>query len=195
MSAEEAMQVGPERQDDDGRLVARFLQGEESAFDELVLRHRLRVYRLAYRLLGNHSEADDVSQEAFLRAYRGLPGFRGEATFRTWITRIVLNLAQRARHARLATVSIEESAVQGGHAAAQDAVLKHEVRSAVSGLPPRQRQVLVLKVYEGMKFVEIAQAADMSVGTAKATFFQAVRNLRARLGPQLHTREEEEVSS
>jgi RNA polymerase sigma-70 factor (ECF subfamily) len=188
------MQVGPERQDPDGTLVARFLQGDGSAFDELVLRHRVAVYRLAYRLLGNHSEADDVSQEAFLRAYRGLPGFRGDATFRTWIVRIVINLAQSARHARRATVSIEEAAVQGGRPTASDAVLRREVRRAVSGLPPRQRQVLVLKVYEGMKFAEIAQAAGMSIGTAKATFFQGVQNLRARLAPQAGAREEEASS-
>jgi len=178
------MQVGPDRQDPDGRLVARFLQGDGSAFDELVLRHRVAVYRLAYRLLGNHSEADDVSQEAFLRAYRALPRFRGDATFRTWITRIVLNLAQGARHARRATVSIEEASVAVGGPTAPDAALRREVRRAVCGLPPRQRQVLVLKVYEGMKFIEIAQAAGMSIGTAKATFFQAVRNLRARLAPR-----------
>ena len=188
------MRVGPERQDDDGRLVARCLQGDGSAFDELVRRHRLAVYRLAYRLLGNHAEADDVSQEAFLRAYRGLPGFRGDATFRTWIIRIVLNLAQSTRHARFASVSIEEADVQGGRPTASDAVLRREVRRAVSGLPPRQRQVLVLKVYEGMKFIEIARTAGMSIGTAKATFFQAVRNLRARLAPQAGPRKEEASS-
>src|SRR2546426_24744 len=98
------MEVGRDSQDSDGELVARYLRGDGSAFDELVLRHRLAVYRLAYRLLGNHEEADDVSQEAFLRAYRALPGFRGDASFRTWITRIVINLALSARRARIATV-------------------------------------------------------------------------------------------
>jgi RNA polymerase sigma-70 factor (ECF subfamily) len=175
------MQVGPDRQDDDESLVARVRQGDGQAFDQLVLRHRAAVYRLAYRLLGNHAEADDVSQEAFLRAYLGLRGFRGDATFRTWVTRIVLNLAQSARRARKPTVPVDEAPVQAGNATAPDSALKREVRRAVSGLPPRQRQVLVLKIYEGMKFIEIAQAAGMSIGTAKATFFQAVRSLRARL--------------
>src|SRR6266850_1030834 len=188
------MQVGPERQDPDGRLVARFLQGDGSAFDELVLRHRSSVYRLAYRLLGNHAEADDVSQESFVRVYRGLRGFRGEATFRTWLMRIVVNLAQSARHARPPGASLEEAALQVGAPGAVETVLKREVRRAVGGLPPRQRQVLVLKVYEGMKFIEIAQAAGMSIGTAKATFFQAVRNLRIRLATGAGAREEE-VSS
>src|SRR6058998_1256845 len=170
------MEVGPESQGSDGELVARYLRGDGSAFDALVLRHRLAVYRVAYRLLGSHEEADDVSQEAFLRAYRALPGFRGDASFRTWITRIVINLALSARRARVTTVPIEK-------AAGPEAALRREVRLAVRDLPRRQRQVLILKVYEGMKFAEIAQAAGMSIGTAKATFFQAVRNLRTRLAP------------
>jgi RNA polymerase sigma-70 factor (ECF subfamily) len=185
------MEVGQDRREDDSTLVARFLQGDRPAFDQLVLRHRLAVYRLAYRLLGNHEEADDVSQEAFLRAYRALPGFRGEATFRTWINRIAINLALNVRHSRMATVPIEEMTDPQGSPSGPDAALKREVRRAVSGLPPRQRQVLVLKVYEGMKFSEIAQAAGMSIGTAKATFFHAVRNLRARLAPDTGPREEE----
>jgi RNA polymerase sigma-70 factor (ECF subfamily) len=178
------MEVGPGRQDSDDRLVSRFLLGDGSAFDELVLRHRLTVYRLAYRLLRNHEDADDVSQEAFLRAYRALPGFRGDATFRTWITRIVINLALSARHARAAALPIEETPAPKADPTGPDVALKRAIRRAVGGLPPRQRQVLVLKIYEGMKFSEISQAAGMSIGTAKATFFQAVRNLRSRLAPE-----------
>jgi RNA polymerase sigma-70 factor (ECF subfamily) len=185
------MDVGLGRQDSDGEVVARCLRGDRSAFDELVLRHRQTVYRLAYRLLGNHPEADDVSQEAFLRAFRALPGFRGDATFRTWITRIVINLAQNARHARVAVEPIDKACAREGQPAGPDAVLRREIRLAVGGLPRRQRQVLILRVYEGMKFAEIALAAGMSIGTAKATFFQAVRNLRARLAPRPETRGEE----
>ena len=185
------MEVGRDSQDSDGELVARYLRGDGSAFDELVLRHRLAVYRLAYRLLGNHEEADDVSQEAFLRAFRALPGFRGDASFRTWITRIVINLALSARRGRVTTVPIEKAAPPKEEAAGPEAALRREVRLAVRDLPRRQRQVLVLKVYEGMKFAEIAQAAGMSIGTAKATFFQAVRNLRTRLAPRTDPRREE----
>src|SRR5881409_2113337 len=103
------MEVGPESQDSDGDLVARFLRGDGSAFDDLLLQHRLAVYRIAYRLLGSHEEADDVSQEAFLRAYRALRGFRGEATFRTWITRIVINLALDVRRGRATSVPLEHA--------------------------------------------------------------------------------------
>jgi RNA polymerase sigma-70 factor (ECF subfamily) len=185
------MQVGPGRQESDGELVALFQRGDGPAFDELVLRHRQAVYRLAYRLLGNHEEADDVSQEAFMRAYRALSGFRGAAAFRTWITRIAINVALSARQARIATVPIEQAQALKGDPSGPDAALRSEVRQAVGGLPRRQRQVLVLRIYEEMKFAEIAQAAGMSIGTAKATFFQAVRNLRIRLEPRGHARGEE----
>ncbi len=174
----------PGRPEADESLVARFQGGDASAFDDLVLRHREAVYRLAYRLVGRHAEADDLCQDAFLRAYRGLRGFRGDARFSTWLTRIVMNLALNARRgsARRAAVPLEEAADRP--AAAGDGLrsaLRREVRRAVGTLPPRQRQVLVLKVYEGLKFAEIAALAGMTVGTAKATFFQAVRGLRRRL--------------
>ncbi len=176
------MEAAAGRPDSDETLVSRFQRGDASAFDELVTRHRRAVYRLAYRLLGSHEDADDVSQEAFLRAYRGLGRFRGESSFRTWVVRIVLNLARSARRSRRVFLPFEHAGELLQPGDPQEASLRQQVRRAVERLPFRQRQVLVLKVYEGMKFVEIAQAARMSVGTAKATFFQAVRNLRKRLG-------------
>jgi RNA polymerase sigma-70 factor, ECF subfamily len=168
----------------DEDLVTRFQQGDEAAFEELVRRHRSTVYRAAWRLTGSHTEADDLAQEAFLRAYRALGGFRRESRFATWMTRIVMNLALTWRRARRpAPVPVEAvRGLQGGGPPADRSVLRSEVREAVDRLPRRQRQVLFLKVYEGLKFVEIAEVAGMSVGTAKATFFQAVRGLRGRLG-------------
>jgi RNA polymerase sigma-70 factor (ECF subfamily) len=166
----------------DEQLVARFRAGEEAAFDALVVRHRAATYRLAYRLTGRDEGADDLAQEAFLRAYRGLHRFRGESKFRTWMTRILMNLAITARRGRWLTEPLEEAA--GRTPASQEGpeiTLRHQVRRAVGSLPRRQRQILMLKVYEEMKFVEIADVAGISVGTAKATFFQAVQALRRRL--------------
>ncbi len=177
------MEAAPEKTESDEQVVARFQGGDDSAFDDLVLRHRGPVYRLAFRLMGNHQDADDLSQEAFLRAYRGLRRFRGEAQFRTWMTRIVVNVALSARQARRPTVPLSEAGLEAVHDTEDplDRALQAQVRRAVEGLPPRQRQVLMLKVYEGLKFVEIARAASISTGTAKATFFHAVRRLRNRL--------------
>jgi RNA polymerase sigma-70 factor (ECF subfamily) len=179
--------------DTDERLVERFKRGDESAFEELVRRHRERVYRAAWRVAGDHAEADDLAQESFLRAYRSLSGFRGESRFLTWMMRIVMNLALSRRGSRSPTVPLEEARHVGAGESAGDAALRRQVRQAVATLPPRQRQVLVLKVYEGMKFREVADVMEISVGTAKATFFQAVRGLRKRLAiePVEGCREEE----
>jgi len=167
----------------DEDLVARFQHGDEAAFDDLVRRHRAMVYRVAWRLIGSHAEADDLAQEAFVRAYRALGGFRRESLFKTWLVRIVTNLTLTRRQSRRPSVPIEAvRGLESGGMPAERLVLRGEVRKAVDRLPRRQRQVLLLKVYEGLKFVEIAEVAGMSVGTAKATFFQAVRGLRSRLG-------------
>lgn len=166
----------------DEELVRRAQAGDETAFSELMTRHRAVVYRTAWRLTGDHAEADDLSQEAFVKAYRALASFRGESKFRTWVMRIVMNLAFTARQARRPSVSIEDAGpLPVAGAPADRVLLGRQVREAVEALPPRQRQVLLLKVYEGLKFQEIADLAGISVGTAKATFFHAVRSLRLKL--------------
>jgi len=167
----------------DEDLVTRFQRGDEVAFDELVRRHRGMVYRVAWRLTRSHAEADDLAQEAFVRAYRALANFRHESQFRTWMARIAMNLGLTWRQMHRPGVPIETArGLESGEAAADHSVLKSEVREAIDRLPRRQRQVVLLKVYQGLKFVEIAEVAGMSVGTAKATFFQAIRGLRGRLG-------------
>ncbi len=180
------MQAVPQQASDpstsDEELVTRFKAGNEASFDALVVRHRTFVYRLAHRLTGRHEDADDLAQDAFLRAYRSLHRFRGESLFRTWLTRILVNLAINARQRRREAVTLDETdAAVGRPSEAASVTLRGQVRRAVGTLPRRQRQILMLKVYEEMKFSEIAAAAGISIGTAKATFFQAVRALRGRL--------------
>lgn len=180
----------------DDELVRRARAGDEGAFSELVIRHRVAVYRAAWRVSGNHAEADDLSQEAFVKAHRALGSFRGESQFRTWVVRIVMNLAFTARQMRRPSASIDEvRALPAGGPPADRRLLGTEVRAAVEALPPRQRQVLLLKVYEGLKFQEIADLAGISVGTAKATFFHAVRSLRSRLGAPAPIGGREEVGT
>ncbi len=178
----------PDRNERDLALIRRFQAGDQRAFDLLVEEHRREVYRLAYRLLGNHADADDLAQEAFLRCYRSLGRFRGESSFRTYLTRIVLNLSADLRRAgsRGRQVPMEE-VPEGDLARAAppdgaELVLEATLRRAIRRLPPRQREALVLRVFQEMKFREIAEVMGCTVGTAKANFFHALKRLRQRAG-------------
>ncbi len=181
------MATTPDLIERDLALVRRFQTGDERAFDELVERHRRGTYRLAYRLLGNHADADDLAQEAFFRAYRSLSHFRGESSFRTWLTRIVLNLAADRKkdpairyHVPLEELPIHAlpvvPATPGGGRVGEETL-----RRAVGQLPPRQRETLILRIFQEMKFQEIASVMGCTVGTAKANFFHALRRLRQRV--------------
>jgi RNA polymerase sigma-70 factor (ECF subfamily) len=168
-------------------LVRQFQSGNEQAFDLLVEAHRRDVYRLAYRLLGNHADADDLAQEVFLRIYRSLGRFRGEASLRTWITRITLNLVTDRRRElgirRQTSLEALSAADHPAEAGKESRVLEEEIlRKAVGRLPKRQRETLILRVFQEMKFHEIAAVMGCTVGTAKANFFHALRGLRQRVG-------------
>lgn len=180
------MTPAPDPRESDLELVRRFQAGEDRAFDLLVEAHRRDVYRLAYRLLGNHADADDLAQDAFLRAYRALPRFRADATFRTWLTRIVLNLAADRRRERggMKPVALEDlpPGEQPTVPARASGVLGDAaLHRAVGQLPPRQRETLILRVFQDMRFHEIAKVMGCTVGTAKANFFHALRGLRERV--------------
>jgi len=178
----------------DAELVARFLDGEEAAFDLIVVRHRREVYRLAWRLTGNHAEADDLAQETFCRAYTGLAGFRGDASLKTWLCRIVtnlsLNVVQSARLTRRDGATLEDLERSGLADATQvsmgaDDLVRRErnekLRQAIEGLPKKQRSTLMLRAFEGLQYREIARMMGCSIGTAKANFFHAVASLRREL--------------
>ena len=170
---------------DDEKLVEAFRRGEESAFEELVRRHRGRVYGTCYRYAGNTSDADDVAQDVFIRVYRGLARFRAESRFSTWLYRITVNaclnwVASRARGSE----ELPADLVDPSPSAAE--LLGREQRAAIvrrgiERLPDRQRMTLVLRVYEELSHKEIAALMDCTVGTAKANFFFALKNLRKHL--------------
>lgn len=181
----------PDQKERDRDLVRRFQAGDGHAFDRLVELYRRDTYRLAFRLLGNHEDADDLAQEAFLRAYRSLGRFRGEATFRTWLTRIVLNLASDRRRSLATSRQVPWEELTPGQEPSQapmnaaGLIQGEALRQAVQTLPPRQRETLILRMFQDMKFQEIASAMGCTVGTAKANFFHAVRGLRERAGVTL----------
>ncbi len=171
----------------DADLVRRFLDGDAAAFDEIVLRHRGIVYAVARRLLRSHDDADEATQAAFVRAWRGLRRFRGDAALRTWLVRIVINVARTMRSATVREDGHEaiEDRRDPGESSESALGRRQErlmVRRAVAGLPPRQREVVVLKVFSEMTYAEVATVMDLSEGAVKAHLHQAVANLRRLCG-------------
>jgi RNA polymerase sigma-70 factor (ECF subfamily) len=174
----------------DTELVRACLDGRPAAFDVIVQRHRRAVYQLCYRFVSNHEDASDLTQEVFLRAFRALQGFRGQASFGTWLYRIGVNVClNRAAAKRPASEPIDSrSHVDLRAESPADRMLRAErdarVREAVAQLPAKQRAALVLRVYQEMTHQEIASALGTSVGAAKANVFHALRNLKRLLGKE-----------
>jgi RNA polymerase sigma-70 factor (ECF subfamily) len=176
----------------DEELVEACRAGETSAFDILVARWEDKIRGVAYRVLGSEDEARDVAQEAFLKAYRGLVAFKQEARFSSWLYQIALNLCRdrlRRRKTR-ATVSLEEAEATGtvivetrpgAHERLQQLDLAHTVRRAIEALPDEQREVVVLKEYQGLTFLEIAQTLEVPVSTVKTRLYRGLGQLRLRL--------------
>ena len=176
-------------------LVARARGGDRAAFCALAARYERRVYSLALHFCRDRADAEDLSQEVWLRAFRALAGFRGDSSFYTWLRRIAVNAFLNERDAALrrnesgrAPETDERRAASAGVAAAGDAaatlddrLLTGEVWRALGELPRQQRLVFLLKHQEGMTYEEIARALDCSTGTAKKALFRAVVKLRARL--------------
>jgi RNA polymerase sigma-70 factor (ECF subfamily) len=176
-----------EEREDDERAVRAILSGDTEAFDALARAYRGRLLGLCFRYTGNREDADDVAQDALLRAYRGLAGFRGDASFRTWLYRIAVNACLNwtaARRWRAAPAEELEAIPDPSPTPAERLARREEegwVRRAVAGLPERQRITLLLRVYEDLSHKEIAEVMGCSVGTVKANFFFALKNLRKRL--------------
>ena len=176
----------------DEELVEACQAGEASAFDVLVARWEDKIRGAAYRFLGSEEEAKDVAQEAFLKAYRALGSFKREARFSSWLYQIATNLCRdrlRRRRTR-AAVSLQEleetgpvivETRPGAHEQLQQLDLARLVRRAVHALPEEQREVVILKEYEGLTFVEIAQALDVPVSTVKTRLYRGLGQLRLRL--------------
>ncbi len=157
-------------------------RGEREAFDRLVLRYQRDVYRLCYRYVNSHEDANDLAQEAFLKAWRAIGRFRGDSSFSTWLYRIAVNacLNFRARKRPLTQELPETLAdpVPGAAARVEKDDEARRVRAAVSRLPERQRATLILKLYHELTHEEVAEILGSSVGTVKANLFHALGNLR-----------------
>jgi RNA polymerase sigma-70 factor, ECF subfamily len=186
VSDDQAGQVEYERADE-AALVRAFVAGHREAFDEIVVRHRRTVYQLCYRFACNHEDAADLAQDVFVRAFKGLARFKGEATLATWLHRVAVNVClNRAATKRPAADPIEEAPpIESRTESPLQAVLRTEraaeVRRAIEKLPPKQRATLILRVYQELSHEEIARVLGGSVGAVKTSFFHALGNLRRLL--------------
>jgi RNA polymerase sigma-70 factor (ECF subfamily) len=168
-------------------LVAGCLAGRPGAFDVIVERHRRTVYQLCYRFVGNHEDASDLSQDVFLRAFRGLRNFKGQSSLGTWLYRIGVNVCLNRVSAK---TPVNEPLEKHQHVdvrseSPSDRVLRGEravvVRAAIARLPRKQRAALILRMYHEMSHQEIAGVLGSSVGAVKANVFHALQNLKKLL--------------
>src|SRR5690606_18681258 len=182
----------------DEELVACAQAGDLDCFNQLVSRWERPIYALAYRTIGREEEARDVTQEAFLRAYRGLRAFKGEAKFSSWLYRITLNLCRdwirRERRAPIVAVPegvdpidlADHQATPGE--SVEDLVARREMSKAVARvmaeLSEEQRQTILLKEYHGLTFQEIADMLGCPLSTVKTRLYQGLSVLRRRLERQ-----------
>jgi RNA polymerase sigma-70 factor, ECF subfamily len=178
----------------DEELVARSIGGDTESFNQLIRRWEKPIYALAYRTIGREDDARDVVQETFLRAFRGLGGFRGQAKFSSWLYRIALNLCRdwmrRQRRAPVVLtpdgVDLVELAGEGeGAERADDMVARQDLRLAVAramrALPEEQRAAIVLKEYHDLTFQEIADLLGCPLSTVKTRLYQGLTVLRKEL--------------
>jgi RNA polymerase sigma-70 factor (ECF subfamily) len=179
---------------DDARLVARFHLGDDEAFDDLVERHRRRIYSLVCRL-ASPAEADDLAQEVFIAAYKALPSFRGDSAFSTWLYRIAVHVcSHHLRKRRLDTSDLDEQQPDSyhGHDPERSAIsseLQQRVRDAIQQLPEKLRLVVVLRDLHGLNYEEIAQVAGCPIGTVRSRLHYATQRLESVLRPYVEVQE------
>lgn len=178
-------------------LVRRAQRGEKGAFDLLVRKYQHKVVKLVMRYLRNPADAEDVAQEAFIKAYRALPQFRGDSAFYTWLYRIAINTAKNALVSRnrnpvefdLDLQAVEQSQAMQARladtATPERLLLTEEIRNtvnrAIDALPDDLRTAIVLRELEGLSYEEIAQAMECPVGTVRSRIFRAREAIDRRL--------------
>jgi len=179
--------------------IARIVAGETDRFEYFVRTYQKKIYRLAYTLLRDPAEADGLTQDVFVKAFRALPDFKGDAAFETWVTRITINAVRDVVRRRRPVVSFGDLRGAGeedgpeiparldpadGTSPERD-LLSREIRrriaDALVALSPRQRAVFVMKHYEERSIAEIGAATGLDEGTIKSHLFRATRKLRERL--------------
>ena len=173
-------------------IVQRVLEGDTNAFEELVLEYEKKVYNAALRMLNNSEDAADMTQEAFIKTYNSLSGFRGDSKFSVWLTRIVSNLCLdflRSRNRRpTVSLSMEDEdgedvqldiadTSQSPEQLLERSLTRESVRRGLQSLPEDYREILLLREIQGLSYDEIAAALDIEVGTVKSRIFRGRKKL------------------
>src|SRR5690348_12123597 len=177
-----SMPMAAGNQDADAALVERYLAGDTTAFDEIMIRYERQIYRVCYRFVENRDDALDLAQDVFVKAFEHLPTFRRESTFKTWLYRIAINHC--LNHVRKNSQQFVE--VTEFTASTRPAIqhqLEHEeqrehFRRLVKRLPPKQKAILEMRINEQLTYEEIAKISGRSVSTIKASVFFALEKLR-----------------
>lgn len=198
----------PRRPDADAALVERAIAGDQRAFELLVIKYQRRVERLIGRLVRDADLVPDLAQETFIRAYRALPQFRGDAQFYTWLYRIAVNTAKKALQEMKRDPLVPMSALQNGEEGEETSALEQElnaqvadtetpdavlaskeiaqaVQAAVEALPTELAQAITLREIDGLSYEEIARALDCPIGTVRSRIFRAREAISARIKPLL----------
>ena len=194
----------------DHELVARTLAGDARAYELLVLKYQRRIERLIARMVRDADLVDDIAQETFLRAWRALHQFRGDAQFYTWLYRIAVNTAKKALVDLKRDIVVSESAIHSGDDGEETSRAEDELRdgetpeamlasreiaaavnSAIEALSEDLRQAITLREIEGLSYEEIAEVMNCPIGTVRSRIFRAREAIAARLRPLLDTREGE----
>jgi RNA polymerase sigma factor (sigma-70 family) len=173
----------------DFELVQEVRNGRRQAFTELMRRYQERVYWVTRRIVGNHADADDVTQDTFVKAYLALGDFRGESGFFTWLYRIAVNLSLNAVRKRQVINYIQESALlsrllpsdSDPSRGIEEQQLDTMLQRAIATLPEKQRAVFVLRYYEQLSYEEIGRILKTSVGGLKANYFHALKKIQGIL--------------
>lgn len=190
-------------QDLDRQLVERARNGDKRAFDLLVQKYHRRLMRLLSRMVRNQEEVEDIAQETFIKAYRALPQFRGDAAFYTWLYRIGVNTARNylsSRKRQMPTISdqamnddddVDERIVAQDINTPESMLLSKQVamavNDAVEALPEELRTAITLREMEGMSYEEIAEMMVCPIGTVRSRIFRAREAIAAKLRPLLGT--------
>ncbi|MDP1739902.1 RNA polymerase sigma factor RpoE [Polaromonas sp.] len=203
MSSDESPAAPVSANDSDAMLVERTVAGDQKAFELLVIKYERRIQRLIGRMVRDVDLVEDIAQETFIRAYRAMAQFRGEAQFYTWLYRIAVNTAKKALMDLKRNPTVSENSFKSGDAD-ETSPLENEltssetpesllagkeiaqmVNTAMDALPEELRQAITLREIEGLSYEEIAEAMNCPIGTVRSRIFRAREAISARIKPLL----------